>query len=91
LVSTNSAGKLTLLTTNGTTAVTGPGQADDYMQISASYNVNTITPLFGYLGGYSRQGFTSYPITVTAIVKNEPSLLNFEHLAAYASNSSGEY
>jgi hypothetical protein len=99
LVATNSAGKLDLLATNGaafgdasgTGPTNGPGQANDYMEITAHYNVNTITPLFGYLGGYSRQGFTSYPITVTAIVRNEPALLNFEHLAAYAPNSSGEY
>jgi Flp pilus assembly protein TadG len=91
LVSTNSAGKLNLLTTNGGTPVPGPGQASDYMQITATYNVNTITPLFGYLGGYSRQGWDSYPIIVTAIVKNEPSKLNFEHLAIYSTpNANGE-
>lgn len=91
LVSTNSAGKLNLLTTNGGSPVSGPGQANDYMQITATYSVSTITPLFSYLGGYSRQGWDSYPITVTAIVKNEPALLNFEHNAVYATNSSGEY
>jgi hypothetical protein len=98
LVSTNSAGKLDLLSTNGVGfpassngPTDGPGQANDYLEIKATYNVNTITPLFGYLGGYSRQGFTSYPIIVTAIVRNEPALLNFQHLAVYASNSTGEY
>lgn len=91
LVSTNSAGKLNLLTTNGGTPVAGPGQANDYMQITATYSVNTITPLFSYLGGYSRQGWDSYPIIVTAIVKNEPALLNFQHIAIYgATNASGE-
>jgi Flp pilus assembly protein TadG len=91
LVSTNSAGKLNLLTTNGGTPVAGPGQANDYMQITATYSVNTITPLFSYLGGYSRQGWDSYPIIVTAIVKNEPALLNFQHIAIYgATNANGE-
>jgi len=82
-VATNSLGKLSLLTTNGGTPNKGPGAANDYEQVSAIYNINTITPLFTYLGGYSRQGNSSYPVYVTAIVKNEPALLNFEHTAIY--------
>ena len=85
-VTTNELGKLTLVQTNGATANYGPGNANDYIQIRATYTINTITPLFSYLGGYSRQGVTSataYPIYVSAIVKNEPALLNFKHTAAY--------
>ena len=80
---TNYYGKLSLLTTNGGTPVKGPGQANDYVQVSAIYYLNTITPLFTYLGGYSRQGMGTYPVYVSAIVKNEPALLNFEHVAIY--------
>ncbi len=91
---TNSIGKLTLMSTypdpnSGdliTTAATpGPGAANDYVQIVANYQINTITPLFGYLGGYSRQGWNKYPVYVSAIVKNEPALLNFQHTNIYSS------
>jgi Flp pilus assembly protein TadG len=92
--STNSLGYLTLLSgytvatnsgtvsTNSAPAVKGPGNANDYVQITATYYVNTITPLMGYMGGYSGVGST-YPVHVSAIVKNEPALLNFQHLAMY--------
>ena len=93
-VSTNSLGYLTLLSgytvttnsgvvsTNSVPAVSGPGGATDYVQITATYHVNTITPLMGYLGGYSGMG-SVFPVHVSAIVKNEPALLNFQHLAIY--------
>ena len=93
-VSTNSLGNLTLLSgynvttnsgvvsTNGAPAVKGPGGATDYVQITATYQVNTITPLMGYLGGY--KGLASvFPVHVSAIVKNEPAYLNFQHQAMY--------
>jgi hypothetical protein len=93
-VSTNSLGQLILLSgytvstnsgtvsTNSAPAVKGPGGANDYVQITATYRVNTITPLMGYMGGYSGVGST-FPVHVSAIVKNEPALLNFQHLAMY--------
>jgi Flp pilus assembly protein TadG len=95
-VSTNSLGYLILLsgfsvTTNGSSgqvstnavaAIKGPGNANDYLQVTATYYVNTITPLMGYLSGYNSLGST-YPVHVSAIVKNEPALLNFQHLAIY--------
>ncbi len=65
-------------------AAFGPGAANDYIQVSATYTINTITPLFSYLGGYTHDGWYSYPVRVTAIVKNEPALLNFEHTNVYA-------
>jgi hypothetical protein len=71
----------TLLLTNGAPANYGPGAANDYIQVTAVYHLNTITPLFTYLGGYSHEGINSYPVRVTAIVKNEPALLNFKHAA----------
>ena len=93
---TNSLGYVILLsgytaTTNGTTgvvstnpapSVTGPGGANDYVQITATYSVNTITPLMGYMSGYTGVG-TTYPVHVSAIVKNEPAFLNFEHTNIY--------
>jgi hypothetical protein len=75
-------GYLTLLQTNGQAAIKGPGNADDYVQITATYYVNTITPLMGYMGGYSGVG-SKFPAHVSAIVKNEPALLNFQHLGIY--------
>lgn len=96
-VATNSLGYLTLLSgysvttnsgtvsTNTVPAVKGPGGANDYVQITATYYVNTITPLMAaYGGGYSRQGWTTFPVHVSAIVKNEPALLNFEHTNMYS-------
>ncbi|HEY0256526.1 MAG TPA: TadE family protein [Candidatus Methylacidiphilales bacterium] len=60
----------------------GPGQYNDYVQISATYHVGTITPLMGYLTGYGGIGNT-YPVHVSAIFKNEPAILNFEHTNIY--------
>ena len=99
VTSTNSQGQLTLqsgftVTTNGSTgsvstntvpAVKGPGNANDYVQVTAIYEVNTITPLVAAYGsGYSRKGWTVFPVRVSAIVKNEPALLNFEHTNVYS-------
>jgi Flp pilus assembly protein TadG len=93
---TNSLGYLILLSgynvttnsgsvsTNTVAAVKGPGNANDYVQITASTYVNTITPLMAaFGGGYSRQGWNTFPVHVSAIVKNEPALLNFEHTNMY--------
>lgn len=77
-VTTNSG----TVSTNSAPAVKGPGGANDYVQITATYYVHTITPLMGYIGGYSGVGST-FPVHVSAIVKNEPALLNFEHTAIY--------
>jgi hypothetical protein len=82
VTSTNSAGNLVLLLTNGAPANVGPGAANDYVQITASYHVNTITPLMSYLSGYGGLG-SVFPVHVSAIVKNEPALLNFEHTNIY--------
>jgi hypothetical protein len=80
LVSTNGAGQLTLMSsgTNGTAtnAVPGPGFANDYVQITATYPVSTITPL---VSAY-------FPCRVSTIVKNEPALLNFEHTNMYGTS-----
>lgn len=84
-VSTNSVGKLTLLLTNGGTANKGPGAANDYVQVSATYTIKTITPLIGFIGGYTRQGWNTYPVYVSTIVKNEPAALNFLHTNIYSS------
>ncbi|MEI9998117.1 MAG: TadE family protein [Verrucomicrobiota bacterium] len=86
VTSTNSIGQLTLLSgytvttnsnhtvsTNSVPAVKGPGGADDYVQVTAVYSVGTITPLVSAF----------FPCRVSAIVKNEPALLNFEHNALY--------
>jgi len=96
-VTTNTWGNLVLLSgytvatnsgvvsTNSAPAVKGPGGANDYVQITATYYVKTITPLVAaYKGGYSRQGMTSFPVYVSAIVKNEPALLNFQHTNMYS-------
>jgi Flp pilus assembly protein TadG len=72
------------VSTNSVAAIKGPGEANDYLQITAVYRVNTITPLFSFLGGYSRQGWTVFPVHVSAIVKNEPALLNFQHTNMYS-------
>jgi hypothetical protein len=81
---TNVSAGTTTVTTNTTPAVSGPGGANDYIQVTATYTINTITPLFSYLGGYSHDGWYTYPVRVSAIVKNEPALLNFEHTNIYA-------
>ena len=82
-VSTNSVGKLTLLLSTGAAANKGPGAANDYVQVKVTYTVKTITPIMSYLGGYSHGGYFQYPITVSAIVKNEPAALNFLHTNIY--------
>jgi len=79
-VTTNASSDV--ISTNSAPAVVGPGGATDYVQITATFQVNTITPLMGYLRGYSGIGST-FPVHVSAIVKNEPAYLNFEHLAIY--------
>jgi Flp pilus assembly protein TadG len=78
------------VSTNSVPPVPGPGNAGDYVEITAVYNVGTITPLFGFFLGQRRAspGTSGYPLRVSAIVKNEPALLNFEHLAIYT-NSGG--
>jgi Flp pilus assembly protein TadG len=94
---TNSLGQLTLLSgynvttnsgtvsTNAVAAIKGPGNANDYVQITGLTTVNTITPLVAAYGsGYSRKGWTTFPVRVSAIVKNEPALLNFEHTNMYS-------
>ena len=44
----------------------------------------------GYMNGYNGIGST-FPVHVSAIVKNEPALLNFQHLAIYdTTNANGE-
>ena len=80
---TNNLGYVILLQTNGSPAIAGPGNANDYLQITATYQVNTITPLMHYMSGYSGISNT-FPIHVSAIVKNEPALLNFEHTNMYS-------
>ncbi len=81
---TNSAGGLTLLSSDGTPAIKGPGAANNYIQITATMTVNTITPMMSYLGGYSHGSYFQYPVKVSAIVKNEPALLNFLHTNMYS-------
>lgn len=82
---TNSVGQLVLLSSDGSPAAKGPGAANDYMQITATMTVNTITPLMSYLGaGYSHGNSFKYPVKVSAIVKNEPALLNFSHTNMYS-------
>jgi hypothetical protein len=96
VTTTNSIGDLTLMSgytvttnavsgtvsTNSAPAVKGPGAATDYVQISANFQVKTITPLVQFLGGYSRQG-GAFPVYTSAIIKNEPAYLNFQHQAIY--------
>jgi TadE-like protein len=79
----NGPSYLILLQTNGSPAITGPGNANDYIQITATYQVSTITPLMSYMNGYSGIG-SVFPVHVSAIVKNEPALLNFEHTNIYS-------
>jgi len=88
VITTNGATKyITLMAADGSTAEQGPGNASDYIELSATYNLRTITPIFGFLGSWTR-GTTNhsvnvYPVHVSAIVKNEPALLNFEHTNMY--------
>jgi len=74
-------------TTNYTAANAGPGAANDYVQVYATYNIPTITPIFGIFKGlFTRQTVSGggYPCRVSAIVKNEPALLNFSHTNVYS-------
>ncbi|HEV3273054.1 MAG TPA: TadE/TadG family type IV pilus assembly protein [Candidatus Methylacidiphilales bacterium] len=80
-VTTNSSAGT--VSTNAVPPVTGPGGATDYVQITATYYVNTITPLVGYMRGYNGIG-NVFPVHVSAIVKNEPAYLNFEHTNIYS-------
>ncbi len=76
-----------------TAANAGPGGQGDYIQIHATYTISTITPVFGIFSGlYTRNAAsgTGYPCRVSAIVKNEPALLNFS-TNAYPAVYSGEY
>jgi hypothetical protein len=82
VTTTNSFGYLILQATNGP-ANWGPGNYNDYVQITATYHVNTITPLMGYMSGYSGLAST-FPVHVSAIIKNEPALLNFQHTNLYS-------
>jgi len=84
MTSTNATyGYLTLLSSTGGPATKGPGNYNDYVQITATYQVSTITPLMGYMSGYGGIG-SKFPVHVSAIIKNEPALLNFEHTNIYA-------
>jgi hypothetical protein len=74
---TLSSDGLTLLSSNGGAANVGPGAANDYVQVTVTYPLHTITPIFSYLGGFGRQGMNVYNVRVSAISKNEPALLNF--------------
>jgi hypothetical protein len=66
----------------------GPGNANDYVQVTATYSLHTITPLFSFLGGFTRgTNMNVYPVRVSAIVKNEPALLNFEKVAMYTNDA----
>jgi hypothetical protein len=79
-VTTNSGN----VSTNTVAAIKGPGNANDYAQITVSYQLSTITPLL-HLFGWTRGGSNStiVPVRVSAIIKNEPALLNFQHTAIY--------
>jgi Flp pilus assembly protein TadG len=81
---TNSYGDVILLSGTNTPAIKGPGAANNYIQVTATLTVPTITPLMSYLGGYSHGGYYKYPVRVSAIVKNEPALLNFLHTNMYS-------
>jgi Flp pilus assembly protein TadG len=87
VLSTNSAGNVVLMEATGVNANDGPGGASDYVQVTATYTLHTITPIFGMMGGFQRgtaHGINNYPVRVSAIVKNEPALQNFEHNAMYS-------
>lgn len=84
LVATSTVTTNAGVVSTNTTTVAGPGNANDYIQITATYQVSTITPLMNYLGGYTHEGTSSYPLRVSAVVKNEPALLNFAHTSIYS-------
>lgn len=79
-------------TTNGASvsttpvpAVPGPGNANDYVEIIATYNIGTITPILSFLGGFGgRAAPGGYKLRVSAVVKNEPAMLNFLHTNMYS-------
>jgi hypothetical protein len=82
------AGIVTLMQDSSTAANDGPGNANDYVQVTATYSLHTITPLFSFLGGFTRgTNMNVYPVRVSAIVKNEPALLNFEKVAMYTNDA----
>jgi hypothetical protein len=89
VTSTNSTnGVVQLMNSTTSTATVGPGGASDYVQVTATYTLHTITPLVGFFqGGWSRQGMNTYPVRVSAIVKNEPALQNFQHTNMYPSEA----
>jgi len=87
-VTATNAGVVTLMEDTTTVANDGPGNANDYIQVTATYSLHTITPLFSYLGGFTRgTNINVYPVRVSAIVKNEPALLNFEKPAMYTNDA----
>jgi hypothetical protein len=86
---TNASGTVT----NTVPATAGPGWAGDYVQITATFHIKTITPIPGWMGGFTGRGFTSgyWPARVSAIVKNEPAILNFEHTNIYTDEASNMF
>jgi hypothetical protein len=84
LTTNGTTGVVTLEEANGVAANVGPGNASDYVQLTATYNIRTITPLFYLIGFNHSTNITMFPVRVSAIVKNEPALLNFEHNAMYS-------
>jgi Flp pilus assembly protein TadG len=86
VTSTNSSNNVVLMEATGVAANDGPGGANDYVQVTATYTLHTLTPLFGMMGAFQRgttHGINYYPVRVSAIVKNEPALQNFEHTNMY--------
>jgi len=83
-VTVTNNGVITLMTSTNQAAVDGPGGEDDYIQVTVSYTLHTITPLASFFqNGWSRGGINTYHVRVSAIVKNEPALFNFEHTNMY--------
>jgi Flp pilus assembly protein TadG len=73
-----------VVSTNVSPAAIGPGGQNDYVQIIATYNIQTITPIFQWMGGYNGRAISGgYPLRCSAIVKNEPAALNFDHTNIY--------
>jgi TadE-like protein len=72
--------------TNSVPAVAGPGNANDYVEITANYTIGTITPILSIFGGaFGGRGVSGgYNLRVSAIVKNEPATLNFLHTNMYS-------
>jgi len=81
-------GVVQLMVTSTNAPVAGPGGANDYVQVTATYTLHTITPLASFFkNGWSRGNINTYPVRVSAILKNEPALLNFEHTNMYPSEA----